>query len=133
MIALDTNILARIATNDTPQQARRAARLIDSSSALFVPLTVSLELEWALRGPYKMPKEAIVNAFEAFLSVRNLNFERSADIHSALLHYQGGFDFADALHHAGAAGCEALATFDKQFKTLAAKARLSPPVVVPEK
>jgi predicted nucleic-acid-binding protein len=131
MIALDTNILARIATNDTPQQAQRAAKLIDSRSALFVPITVSLELEWTLRGPYKMPRAAIVKSFEGFLSVRNLNFERSGDINQALQHYQAGFDFADALHHAGATGCEALATFDKPFEKLAGKAGLQPPVVAP--
>jgi predicted nucleic-acid-binding protein len=133
MIALDTNILARIATNDTPQQAKRAANLIDSSGALFVPVTVSLELEWTLRGPYKMPRTAIVKSFEGFLSVRNLNFERSADIHLALQRYQAGFDFADALHHAGVEGCDALATFDKLFEKLAAKAALQPPVIVPGK
>jgi len=133
MIALDTNILARIAANDTPTQAKRAANLIDSSGALFVPITVSLELEWVLRGPYKMPQSAIVKSFEGFLSVRNLNFERSGDIHLALQHYQAGFDFADALHHAGSTGCEALATFDKQFEKLAGKARLQPPVIAPAK
>lgn len=133
MIALDTNILARIATNDTPQQAKQAATLLDSSGALFVPLTVSLELEWTLRGPYKMSKAAIVKSFEGFLSVRNLNFERSADIHLALQRYQAGFDFADALHHAGAAECEALATFDKRFKNLAAAKGVRPPVIVPGK
>ena len=131
MIALDTNILARIATNDTPQQALRAAKLIDSRGALFVPITVSLELEWTLRGPYKMPRAAIVKSFEGFLSVRNLNFERSGDINQALKHYQAGFDFADALHHAGATGCEALATFDKLFEKLASKAVLQPPVIAP--
>ncbi len=133
MIALDTNILARIATNDTPQQARRAASFIDSSNALFVPITVSLELEWVLRGAYKMPKAAITKIFEGFLSVRNLNFERSGDIHLILQRYESGFDFADVLHHAGAAGCEALATFDKSFEKLAGKAALHPPVFAPGK
>jgi predicted nucleic-acid-binding protein len=131
MIALDTNILARIATNDTPAQAKRAARLIDTSGALFVPITVSLELEWVLRGPYKMPRSAITKSFEVFLSVRNLSFERSGEIHLALQHYQAGFDFADALHHAGSAGCDALATFDKRFEQRAVKARLHPPVIAP--
>jgi predicted nucleic-acid-binding protein len=78
-----------------------------------------------------MPTAAIVKSFEAFLSVRNLNFERSADVTLALQHYQAGFDFADALHHASATGCEALATFDKPFARRAGKARLQPPVIAP--
>lgn len=131
MIALDTNILARLVTNDDPVQARQAASLIDTGNALFVPLTVTLELEWVLRGAYSLDKPAIIRSFEALLSVRNMNFERQADIQQALQYYQSGFDFADALHHAGTAGCKALATFDQKFKKLAAKAKLKPPVIAP--
>ena len=50
-VALDTNLLVRLLTNDDPEQARCVADLIDASSACFVPITVVLELEWVLRGP----------------------------------------------------------------------------------
>ena len=131
MIALDTNILARLVTNDDPVQASQSASLIDTGNALFVPLTVTLEFEWVLRGAYSLDKPAIVRSFEALLSVRNMSFERQSDIQQALQYYQSGFDFADALHHAGATGCKALATFDQKFKKLAAKAKLKPPVIAP--
>jgi len=131
MIALDTNILARLVTNDDPVQARQSAALIDTGNALFVPLTVMLELEWVLRGAYALGKPEILRSFEALLSVRNINFERQADIQLALQYYQLGFDFADALHHAGTIGCKALATFDQKFKKLATKAKLKPPVIAP--
>lgn len=49
MIALDTNILARLVANDDPVQASQAVALIDTGNALFVPLTVTLELEWVLK------------------------------------------------------------------------------------
>lgn len=131
MIALDTNVLARLVTNDDPVQARQSVSLIDTGNALFVPLTVTLELEWVLRGAYLLDKPAIVRSFEALLSVRNMNFERQSDIQQALQYYQSGFDFADALHHAGTTGCKALATFDRKFEKLAAKAKLKPPVIAP--
>lgn len=131
MIALDTNILARLVTNDDPVQARQAALLIDTGNALFVPLTVTLELEWVLRGAYALEKPAIIRSFEALLSMRNVNFERQPDIQQALQSYQSGFDFADALHHAGAAGCQALASFDQKLKKLATKSKLKPPVLLP--
>ncbi len=131
MIALDTNILARLVTNDDPVKASQAVALIDTGNALFVPLTVTLELEWVLRGAYSLDKPAIVRSFEALLSVRNMNFERQSDIQQALQYYQSGFDFADALHHAGTMGCEALATLDQKFKKLATKAKLKPPVIAP--
>jgi len=131
MIALDTNILARLVTNDDPVQARQSAALIDTGNALFVPLTVMLELEWVLRGAYALDRPDILRSFEALLSVRNINFERQSDIQLALQYYQLGFDFADALHHAGTSGCKALATFDQKFKKLATKAKLKPPVIAP--
>ncbi len=131
MIALDTNILARLVTNDDPRQARQAAALIDGGNSLFVPLTVMLELEWVLRGAYSLDKAAVVKSFEGLLSVRNINFERQADIQQALQLYQSGFDFADALHHVGATGCKVLVTFDKKFEKLATKAKLKPSVVSP--
>ncbi|MEQ1913903.1 MAG: type II toxin-antitoxin system VapC family toxin [Sideroxydans sp.] len=129
MIALDTNILARLVTNDDPRQTRQVVELIDAGDALFVPLTVMLELEWVLRGAYTLEKPAIVKSFEALLSVRNISYERQADIQQALLLYQTGFDFADALHHASSTGCLALATFDKRFGKLAVKAKLKPQVL----
>lgn len=131
MIALDTNILARLVTNDTPAQARQAQTLIDGASALFVAITVALELEWVLRGAYKLNRQQVVQSFEALLSIRNLNFERKMDVESALQHYRQGMDFADALHHAAATGCKALVTFDKSFIKLAVKERLMPPVQAP--
>ena len=131
MIALDTNILARLVTNDDPVQALQAASLIDTGNALFVPLTVTLELEWVLRGAYALDKPAIARSFEALLSVRNMHFERQSDIQQALQYYQSGLDFADAMHHVGATACKAVATFDRKFRKLAAKAKLRPPVVAP--
>jgi predicted nucleic-acid-binding protein len=129
MISLDTNMLARLVTNDDLRQAHQVAELIDTYDAFFVPLTVMLELEWVLRGAYALEKRAIIKSFEALLSVRNINFERQADIQQALLLYHTGFDFADALHHASSKGCSALATFDKKFGKLAEKAKLKPQVL----
>ena len=131
MIALDTNVLARLVTNDDPVQARQAAALIDMGGALFVPLTVMLELEWVLRGAYALDKSDISRSFEALLSVRNIRFERQPDIQLALQYYQLGFDFADALHHTGTTGCKALATFDQKFKKRAEKAKLKPQAISP--
>lgn len=42
-LALDTNVLVRLLTNDDPEQAQRAAQLIDRSPACFVPITVTLD------------------------------------------------------------------------------------------
>jgi len=74
--AIDTNLLMRLVTNDDPDQARRTAAAIDACEACFVPLTVTLELEWVLRGAYRLSTEAVVDACEALLGVRHLHFEQ---------------------------------------------------------
>jgi predicted nucleic acid-binding protein len=68
---------------------------------------------------------------KAKLSIKNMNFERTANVQQALELYLLGFDFADALHHCSAAGCTALATFDERFRKLAAKSNQMPRVIAP--
>ncbi len=131
MIALDTNVLARLVTNDDKVQAKEAADLIDSGEALFVPVTVMLELEWVLRGAYNLDTVAVLRTFEHLLSIRNISFERQANIEQALKYYAQGFDFADALHHSATVTCTGLASFDKKFEKLAAKVKLKPFVSTP--
>ena len=58
-IALDTNLLVRLLTGDDPEQARRVADLIDACPACFVPITVVLELEWVLRGAYRLERGVV--------------------------------------------------------------------------
>jgi predicted nucleic-acid-binding protein len=127
MISLDTNILARIVTQDDPDQLQAARNLV-KENACFVPLTVALELEWVLRSPYKLDMNTVADAFDKLLQVRNLHFEREPSIRRAVTLYRTGFDFADAMHHAASDGCDELATFDTQFITKAAHADMSPVV-----
>ena len=131
MIALDTNVLARLVTNDDKTQAKEAANLIDSGVALFVPITVMLELEWVLRGAYHLDTAAVLRTFEHLLSIRNISFERQANIQQALKHYAQGFDFVDALHRSASATCAGLASFDKKFEKLTVKVKLKPSVSEP--
>lgn len=127
MIALDTNILVRVVAADDARQTATARTLINSQ-ACFVTLTVTLELEWVLRSLYASPREKIAHALESLLDLPNLHFERENDVLSALDLYRAGFDFADALHHAGAAGCDALATFDRDLIRRAKRRALIPPI-----
>jgi predicted nucleic-acid-binding protein len=131
MIAIDTNILARIVTRDNPEQLEAARKLV-KENACFVPVTVALELEWVLRSPYKLGVEIVADAFGRLLQVRNLHFEREPSIRRAIDLYRNGFDFADALHHTAAEGCDAFATFDAGFIAMAQNVKVIPPVSRPE-
>ena len=108
--ALNTNVLVRLLVNDDPVQAEQAAALIDSSAACFVPITMVLELEWVLRGAYKLPREAVLAAFEGLLAIRHLHLEQDDCVRQDLEAHREGMDFADALHLFHSEGCQAMAT-----------------------
>ena len=105
-VALDTNVLVCLLVNDDPAQAELAAALIDASSACFVPITVVLELEWVLRGAYKLSREAVIAAFEGLLAIRHLHLVRSE-------------------------GCQAMISFDRSMAALATRLNLQPAVKQP--
>jgi predicted nucleic-acid-binding protein len=117
MIALDTNVLARFYVDDPgdPEAARQrpiARRVITESPSLFVPLTVILELEWVLRAFYGFDATGVIRVFEHLLGLAHINTEEAERVATALPLTAQGMDFADALHLAGSAHCEALYTFD---------------------
>jgi predicted nucleic-acid-binding protein len=127
-MALDTNMLVRLLVNDDLAQAEQAAALIDASSACFVPITVALELEWVLRGAYKLPRESVISAFEGLLAIRHLHLEQEQLVKRALEWHRQGMDFADALHLARSEGCGALISFDRHLVLLAGQLNLQPAV-----
>ncbi|MGH8547616.1 MAG: type II toxin-antitoxin system VapC family toxin, partial [Methylococcales bacterium] len=74
MIGLDTNILARFYVDDPqdPEAAKQgpiARRIITESLALFVALTVILELEWVLRAFYGFGSGEFVRVIEHLLGL----------------------------------------------------------------
>jgi predicted nucleic-acid-binding protein len=120
MIAVDTNLLVRLLTNDDPLEAKRALRIMESDDIL-IPKTVLLETEWVLRHGYGIEREVILQSFVKLLGIPNVNPEDPQAITQALAWYQEGFDFADALHLASSAKADRFASFDKAFVKKAAK------------
>lgn len=130
MIALDTNILTRYLLNDDPMQAQAAVALLGSGESLFVPTTVWLELAWVL-GCYDCTREEIAGAVRHVLGLPNLQTMDAIALLRALAGYEGGLDFADALHLALSAGAGSMASFDKNFSKVAKRLGMEPPVVRP--
>ena len=114
MLAIDTNILVRIVTNDDAAQARRAQRLI-AGGEVWVPKTVILESEWVLRAAYGLERGVILEALRRFLSLGNVTVEDAQSVWSALDDYAAGLDLADALHIRSSSGAARFATFDKSL------------------
>lgn len=114
MIAVDTNLLVRILTNDDPNQARRAVKILKSDD-IFIPKTVLLETEWILRHAYEIERSNILIGFQKLLGLPNVNVEDPDSTYQAISWYESKFDFADALHLASSRRCEGFATFDGSF------------------
>lgn len=114
MIAVDTNFLVRILTNDDPIQARRAMNILKSDD-IFIPKTVLLETEWVLRLAYDIERSNIIIGFKKLLGLSNVNVEDPDSIYQAISWYESNFDFADALHLASSRRCVSFATFDGSF------------------
>ncbi len=120
MPALDTNVLVRLLVKDEPAQLAAAKRLIracvTAGEALYVPVSVALELEWVLRSAFGFDKASVTQTLAQLLGTVELQFEAEGAIELALLRYvDSSADFSDCLHVAlaGTAGQQPLWTFDK--------------------
>lgn len=121
MPALDTNALVRYVVADDVAQLTAAKRLIrkcvSEGQTLFVPVTVTLELEWVLRASFEYTKDEVMQVLSSLFSAAELIFESERALEVALqLYRKGPADFADCLHVALAAqaGELPLWTFDKR-------------------
>lgn len=114
MIAVDTNVLVRIVTNDDPAQAQRAASLL-SREQVFIPKTVLLELDWVLRHAYELRPSSVLMAMRRVLGLPNVMAEDPLCVARAFEWYGRGVDLADALHIASSGSAERFFTFDEDL------------------
>ncbi len=120
MISVDTNVIVRLLTGDDKSQFEKAKALFLKEN-IFVTTSVILECEWVLRYAYNFEQSEILNAFQNFFGLMNVQFESSDIILKAIELCQGGMDFADALHLAQSKGADAFVTFDKRLIKAARK------------
>src|SRR5580658_9462509 len=114
MLAIDPNPIVCYLTGDHPEQSARARVLIEGAD-VFLATTVLLESEWVPRSVYGFAPARLVTALRAFAGLSGVTVEAPASTAKALDWMAAGVDFADALHLAGARGCDAFITFDQRF------------------
>jgi len=130
MIAIDTNVVVRFLTRDDPGQAGRAKALL-LAEPVFLSKTVLLESEWVLRSGYRLAQDAIAAAFRGLLGLPGATVEDPPAVAQALAWYDGGLDFADALHLASSGPAGKFATFDEALVRRAKALPQAPTVVEP--
>jgi predicted nucleic-acid-binding protein len=129
MVAVDTNVLARLLLNDDAAQHQRVKALFKSRQVFTAPITVMLELVWVLES-YDCTAEKIAAGLSALLALPNFKPAQADALRLALQSYTSGMGFADALHLALSADQQGFVTFDKAFAKRAVKLGLIPEVAL---
>lgn len=121
-VPVDTNVLVRLATGDSPAEHAAATKFVGANRVLVLP-TVLLETEWVLRSIYGYSPTQFLAFAEWLVESENVKISDPEIIGEALQLHGLGFDFADALHLAAAQG-EPLVTFDKDLTRKAQRRKL---------
>ena len=124
MIGLDTNVLVRYLTQDDPEQAAAATRLVEHACTREAPghvaLVVLCELVWVLRKAYGYGRDLIASVIDQILVTAELDVEDEEIAWRALAKYRKApADFADyvLVYKNQAVGCETTYTFDQKLSS----------------
>jgi len=115
MHAIDTHVLVRLLTRDTPSQVTIAEDFVRTGA--WVSHLVLVETMWVLDAVYKVKAEQIGNGVEMLLDHNEIVLQDATVVRAALDRYRAhaGVRFSDCLilEVARAAGHTPLGTFDK--------------------
>jgi predicted nucleic-acid-binding protein len=70
MIAVDTNVIVRLLTQDDELQYQKSLEILQNNN-IFIPDTVVLETEWVLRFAYKLQPPDICSALRKLFGLPN--------------------------------------------------------------
>jgi predicted nucleic-acid-binding protein len=121
MIAVDTNVVVRLLTQDDAKQTAAAESLF-AAGPIWIAKTVLLEAGWVLRSLYGFEEGAIRDAFTKLLGLNNVHTEDKASIAAALALTVHGIELADAIHYAGRPPGAIFVSFDRSFVRRARRA-----------
>ncbi len=122
MIALDTNVVVRLVTNDDEAQARAAERVLirarRDDTPVFIADIVLCEVAWVLRARYRLSRADIAGALDGLLRTELIVVRDAAHVDKALAAFRTGpGDFADYLirEQATGMGASAVVTLDRRL------------------
>lgn len=120
MIAIDTNVLVRLLTQDDPDQFCRVQRCFAAAKERDEPLylnhIVLCECVWVLSYSYGLSKSALIDVLDRLLLTKQFVIEEKPVVWAAVADYRTSqADFADCLIGIKNrnAGCETTVTLDQ--------------------
>ena len=114
MIAVDTNVVVRLLTEDDPTQTA-AVRSLFAAGPIWIAKTVLLETAWVLRSFYGFDESAIREAFTKLLGLENVHSEDKPSMVVALALTIHGVELADAIHLSSRSPGAVFVSFDRSF------------------
>jgi predicted nucleic-acid-binding protein len=87
MIAIDTNIIIRLAMRDDETQYQKAIDLLKSHD-FYISRTVQLETEWVLRSRYRQPRQEIADFFTLLLQKTKIICESEEELMNTICWYR---------------------------------------------
>lgn len=76
-------------------------------------------------GYYGFERDEIAGVFRRVLATAHITIEHRDEVERAVVAFEQGFDFADALHHASYRECSEMASFDDKKFVRRANRRIS--------
>ena len=118
-VTLDTNVLARLATQDDAEQTALALQALQKTSLMAVPTTALCEMVWVLLRGYHYTPAQVAHAVRTLLQVSQVVCNIPAVLAGLALLESGG-DFADGViaFEGELLGGQAFVTFDQQAAKL---------------
>jgi predicted nucleic-acid-binding protein len=114
VVAVDTDVVVRLLTQDHAAQAARAAAIF-RSGPIHIAKTMLLETAWVLGYAYGLDDGAIARVLRGVAGLPNVELEDAREVVDALAAMERGLDFADALHLASSGAATRFVTFDRQL------------------
>lgn len=122
---VDTNFFLRFLTNDIPQQAKKAEKILKQAEKgkleLFTSDLVIAEIAWTLESFYQEPKEKIAVSLRRILTIKDLKIPSKESWLEALeIFLEKKLELIDAFNYSvmRAEKIKEIYTFDKHFDKL---------------
>jgi len=118
---LDTSIVVRYLTGDSPQLAEQAAEIIDRDENLKITDVAIVETAYVLTSVYEIEREIVVDNLITFMQKKNISpfaLEKGLVLQALLLcRPSGRISFADAMIWAAvrSAGSKSIYSLDDRF------------------
>jgi predicted nucleic-acid-binding protein len=118
---LDTSIVVRYLTGDSPQLAEQAAEIIDRDENLKITDVAIVETAYVLTSVYEIEREVVVDNLITFMQKKNISpfaLEKGLVLQALLLcRPSGRISFADAMIWAAvrSAGSKSIYSLDDRF------------------